>query len=212
MGERTLDEVGSQTFSIYVNSLHISSELSSTVDFARVAAKETKSVPVTVFDSGQLTRALGWMVESAATLAQHGGSMVDIVSQLEEQGTRSYVFAMIDTLIYMRRSGRMNRIVAGLGSLLQIKPILKMHQGVTSSERLRTSERANERLLELLEATGPVERLALLHSNARERAQQMRQKVVHLLPKGEIPLVEINPILGVHLGPGVIGFACVSRR
>ncbi len=193
-------------------SIHISESLSATVNIARVATKEGTAVPVTVLDSGQLSLGMGFMVQTAAEAAAHGASMTEILSLLEEQASRTHVFAVIDTLTYLRRSGRMNGVVASIGSLLQIKPLLKMHQGEATSERVRTLSNAYQRLLELLESVGPVEIAALVHTHSQERAESLRQMVAHLLPDGKIPSVDITPVLGAHLGPNAVGFACVSAR
>ena len=193
-------------------SIHISETLSATVNIARVAAKETTAVPVTVLDSGQLSLGMGFMVQTAARVAAQGASMTEILNLLKEQASRTHVFAAIDTLAYLRRSGRMNGVVAGIGSLLQLKPLLKMHQGEATSERVRTINRAYERLLALLEAVGPVEMAALVHTNALERAKTLRQQAAHLLPSGEMLSVDITPVLGAHLGPNAVGFACISAR
>jgi DegV family protein with EDD domain len=191
-------------------SIHIANILSATVDIARVASKETTTLPVTVLDSGQLSLGMGFMVETAATAAANGASMTEILSRVEEQASRTHVFAVIDTLTYLRRSGRMNSVVAGIGSLLQIKPLLKMHQGEASSERVRTLSAAYGRLATLLDEIRPFEKVALVHTNTSDRADSLYLQVAHLLPGGEIPSVDITPVLGVHLGPNAIGFACVS--
>lgn len=193
-------------------SIHISETLSATVNIARLAAKEGTAVPVTVLDSGQLSLGMGFMVQTAAEAAAQGASMTEILHLLHEQGSRTHVFAAIDTLTYLRRSGRMNGVVAGIGSLLRIKPLLKMHQGKAASERVRTLNAAYKRLMSLLEAVGPVEKAALVHTHAADRAEFLRQMAAHLLPDGEIPSVDITPVLGAHLGPNAVGFACVSAR
>jgi DegV family protein with EDD domain len=193
-------------------SIHIAEILSATVNIARVAARETTAVPVQVFDSGQLSLGMGFMAQTAATAAVQGASMTEIINLLQEQGSRTHVFAVIDTLAYLRRSGRMNAVVAGIGSLLQIKPLLKMHQGEANSERVRTLRAAHKRLLTLLEEVGPVEKAALVHTNAAARAESLQRQAAHLLPAGEIPSVDITPVLGAHLGPNAVGFACISKR
>ena len=195
-----------------VLSIHIAEALSATVNIARLAAEETTELPVTVLDSGQLSLGLGFMVQTAAEAAAQGESMAEIQRRLADLGGRTHVFAVIDTLSYLRRSGRMNGIVAGIGSVLQIKPLLKMHQGVATSERGRTIGRAFHRLLDLLETTGPFERAALVHTHAMDRAADLRQRAAHLLPNQELLSVDITPVLGAHLGPGAVGFACVSAR
>ena len=190
-------------------SIHISVSLSGTVNAARLAAEEA-SVPVTVLDSGSLSMGIGFLAWTAAQAAAEGHSMDEIVALLEEQGQRTHVFAALDTLEFLRRSGRMNRVMAVLGSWLQMKPLLKMHDGNPTAEKIRTAEAATQRLIALLEEQVPLERVALVHTHALEKTQDLRQKAQHLLPEGEILSVDITPVFGTHLGPGAVGFACVS--
>ena len=192
-------------------SIHISISLSATVDQARLGAQETRTVPVTVLDSGQLSLGMGLMVLTAAKAAAAGLSKDVIVSLVQDQGTRTHVFAALDTLEFLRRSGRMHWAVAGLGSLLQIKPLLKMHGGTPESERIRTRECAIKRVVELVEEVGPLEELALVHTHAPEEAETLRQRSAHLFPAGGAPLfAEVTPVIGTHIGPGAVGFACVA--
>jgi DegV family protein with EDD domain len=195
-----------------VLSIHISISLSATVDVARLAAKETEAVPVTVLDSRQLSLGTGFLVQTAALAAAEGRSMDEIIPLLEEQISRSHVFAALDTLEFLRRSGRMSRVMAGLGSVLQIKPLLKMYDGNPTSERVRTRKRVSKRLISLLSDLVPLEQVALVHTHAPDRAEDLRQQVQHLLPEGEVPSVDINPVIGAHIGPGAVGFACVTAR
>jgi DegV family protein with EDD domain len=138
--------------------------------------------------------------------------MDEIVALLEEQGQRTHVFAALDTLEFLRRSGRMNRVMAALGSWLQMKPLLKMHAEEATAERIRTTEHATERLISLLSDLVPLEKVALVHTHALDRVAELRQKVQHLLPEGELLSMDITPVFGTHLGPGAIGFACVTAR
>ncbi len=193
-------------------SIHISVSLSGTLDIARAAAAETKVVPVTVFDSQQLSLGLGFLVAEAARLAAAGRSMTEILSVLEEKTRRTHVIAALDTLDYLERSGRMNVVVSRLGKLLRIKPLLKMNSGKPTAERVRTSRRAEQRLIELLTELAPLEKIALVHASAAQKAEALRQKVLHLLPAGEVLSVEITPVLGAHLGPGAVGFAFISAK
>ena len=195
-----------------VLSIHISSSLSAIVNVAQVAAQETVSVPVTVFDSRQLSLGTGFLVETAARLARAGSMVPEILAALNEQIQCTHVFAALDTLHFLRRSGRMNLVVSTIGELLQIKPLLKMYDGRASAERVRTRKYAMQRLVELLHEYGPYEKVALLHSDAAEWAKDLLQEVRKFLPDGEIWFEQINPVLGAHLGPGVVGFACVSKR
>jgi DegV family protein with EDD domain len=195
-----------------VLSIHISTSLSAVVNVAQVAAQETASVPVTVFDSRQLSLGTGFLVETAARLAQAGSVVPEILAALNEQIKRTHVFAALETLRFLRRSGRMNSVVSTIGELLQIKPLLKMYDGNASAERVLTRDHAIKRLVELLHEYGPYEKVALLHSDAAERARALLQEIKEILPDGEIWFEQINPVLGAHIGPGVVGFACVSKR
>jgi DegV family protein with EDD domain len=195
-----------------VLSIHISISLSATVDVARLGAKETDAVPVTVLDSKQLSLGTGFLVLTAAKAAAEGRPMDEIIPLLEEQALRTHVFAALDTLEFLRRSGRMSRVMAGLGSVLQIKPLLKMYNGNPTAERVRTRKRATERLISLLSDLVPLEQVALVHTHTPDRAEELRQQVQHLLPEGEVPSVDITPVIGAHIGPGAAGFACVTAR
>ena len=192
-------------------SIHISHKLSAVVDIARRAAQETTTVPVTVFDSCQLSLGTGFQVQSAAQAVKDGRTMNAILDVLNAQIARTHVFAALDTLEYMRRGGRMNGAITALGDLLQVKPILKMYQGDSSAERVRTRARAVKRLKELLAECAPFERVALVHTDAEARAQALLDEVRGGLPGGAIWMQEINPVLGAHIGPGVVGFACISK-
>ena len=193
-------------------SIHISVSLSAVVDSARSGAQETKAVPVTVLDSRQLSLGTGFLVVAAAKAAAEGCSMAEIIASLEALTLRTHVFAALDTLEFLRRSGRMNGTVAGLGNLLQIKPLLKMHDGDPTAERVRTSNGAANRLISLLSDLAPLEQVAVVHSHAPDKAESLRQRARHLLLEGEVPCVNLTPVIGAHIGPGAVGFACITAR
>ena len=167
---------------------------------------------MTVFDSGTLSLGIGFLVQAATEAAATGRSTEEIIALLEEQGSRTHVFAALDTLEFLRRGGRMNPVLAALGSWLQMKPLLKMHAGEPTAEKIRTSEAAMQRVVALLEERTPLEKAALVHTRSLERAQDLLQRTRHLLPEGEVLSVDITPVFGTHLGPGAVGFACVSAR
>ena len=207
--KQTYDELAAEGAD-EVLSIHISISLSATPEVAQAAAEMTESVAVTVFDSRQLSLGTGFLVERAAQAARDGLTVAEILPILEEQVSRTRVFAALDTLEFLRRSGRMNGAMAGLGSLLKIKPLLKMYEGSPTSERIRTREAAYQRLLTLLEEAMPIERIALLHSHAEPAARELLERVSGTLPEGPIPAVDITPVIGAHIGPGAVGFAVIS--
>lgn len=193
-------------------SIHISVTLSAIVNIANAAVAETTSVPVTVLDSRQLSLGTGFLVQTAAELAEEGRTVAEILPVLEEQIKRTYVAASLDTLRFLRRGGRMERAVSTIGELLHIKPILKMHDGVSAVERMRTRQKAIAQLVEMIKSHAPFEKIAFLHSGALEQTRLLQEEVRSLLPTTETWIELINPVLGAHIGPGVVGFASVSRK
>lgn len=194
-------------------SIHISISLSAVVDVARVAARDINTIPVTVIDSQQLSLGTGFMVETAAKMAEEGHTAAEIQAALENQAQRSHVFAALDTLEFLKRSGRMSKYMAGLATMLQIKPILTMHKGKPGTERVRTRERAMKRVLEMLAAIEKIERVAIVHTHALpEHIANLREMAGSLLTSEEIMIEEITPVIGAHIGPGALGFAVVSAQ
>jgi DegV family protein with EDD domain len=194
-------------------SIHVSASLSAVLDVAQTAARQFADIPVEVHDSGQLSLGTGYQVLTAAQAAEKGLLMEEIQTQLEEQTSRTHVFAALDTLEFLKRSGRMNAFMANLGSILQVKPILTMHNGTPGAERVRTKERSINRLIELVSDLGPLEEVALVHTNSPNESEVLWQKAKHLFPHQENPLsVDVTPVLGAHLGPGAIGFTCITKE
>jgi len=194
-----------------VISIHISRSLSGVVDVAQVAARETTSTRVTVLDSHQLSLGTGFLVETAARLASAGAALHDILATLQDQIKRTHTVASLNTLEFLRRSGRMNAAMSTIGELLQIKPLLKMYDGKPEAERIRTRKKALQRLVDLIRTHAPYEKAAFLHSLAEEEARSVIEAVKDLLPEGEVWLEQITPVLGAHIGPGVVGFSGISK-
>lgn len=192
--------------------IHISEKLSGTIDVARAAARTYSRIPVAVVDSGQLSLGTGFQVELAAELANEQASSQEILLAIEDLRQRTFVTAGLSTLEFLKRSGRMNRFMHGIGSLLNIKPILTMKNGLPGSDRVRTSLRAEKRLASLLEDNFPLERFALLHTNAQEKARAFLHRIQALVPGGEVLAMDITPVIGVHIGPGAVGYALVSKQ
>ena len=199
-----------------VLSIHISATLSSTMNAATLGVEaliaDSPQAPVKVLDSRQLSLGTGFAVETAAKAAQNGLGMDEIIDIVDEQIARTQVFAALDTMEYLRRSGRVNWIVGRLGDVLQIKPILHMVDGAARGERVRTCAQARARIIELLKEQAPLERAALVHSHAPEQAEELRLECADVLEGLDVPSVDITPVLGAHIGPGALGFACVSKR
>ncbi len=191
-------------------SIHISATLSAVADVARLAARETASAAVTVLDSGQLSIGTGFLAETAAQMAAAGSSMAEIVSTLADQMKRTHTFAALDTLEFLKRSGRMNRYLADFATMLQIKPILTMHEGKAGTQRVRTREHATRRLLDMLQGFGKLERAAIVHTCAPDRVAELRALAARWLPAEATAVANITPVIGAHVGSGVFGFSVVA--
>ena len=192
-------------------SLHIGKALSNTVDVARLAAEKIKEIPVHVFDPGNLSLGTGLLVREAAIMAEAGEKVKEILDAIADKAKRTYTFAVLSTLEFLRRSGRLSNFMFGLGSLLILKPILKMNNGVTDMERTRTLNGSHNRLLELVEELGRLEQLAFVHTHALEKLALLQEEAAYLVPEGVTPLVgEVTPVIGSHIGPGAVGFSVIK--
>ena len=194
-----------------VLAIHLAGSLSAVVNSARLAAEEWDALPVTVFDSGNLTLGTGLQAIAAARAASEGCSMDEIVTLLRDQAERTYCFAALDTVEFLRRSGRLTRFQSSLASVLRIKPLLKMNRGEFEMERVRTRRAALARVVELLEELGPLEKLALVHTHAAEEAEALGRQAAYLAPEGGLSLnAEVTPVIGTHIGPGTVGFVAIQ--
>lgn len=193
-------------------SIHISESLSATINSARLAAAEFTQVPVTVLDSSQLSLGTGFLVERAAIWASEELDLDKIVEKIKSLMPRTYVFAALDTLEYLRRSGRMHIALARFGEILRLKPLLFMNQGDSQAHPVRTSKKAIARLFYWLDKYGPFEQLAVVHADAQEQAETLRVQASRYLTDGKIIIQQITPVLGSHLGLGAIGFAGIAKK
>lgn len=206
--ERLADEGASEVLSV-----HISPSLSGVVNSAVLAGQETTTVPVTVLDARQLSLGTGYVAWQAAIEAAKGLTAAEIVAAMSELIPRIRVFAVLDSLEYLQRSGRMSGFQAGMGAILNIKPLLKMNDGEPTSEKIRGRRKAIARLSALVDELGPLESLDLLHTDAPSEIAALRAECAHLFPANVAPLIrDVTPVLGAHLGPGVVGFSAIQAR
>ena len=122
---------------------------------------------------------------------------------------RAHVIAMLDTLEYLRRSGRVSWARARLGNLLRIKPFVEVKSGgVVSLGETRTRRKGIERLHQFLNEQGSLERLAILHTNAEQDARQFLADLDFPIPANPL-IVNVTTVIGTHVGPNGLGFATV---
>ncbi|MCA1645096.1 MAG: DegV family protein [Chloroflexi bacterium] len=196
-----------------VISINLASRLSGTYAVARKAAESVDPQRISVVDSGSVSVCLGWLAEIAATLAQQGAPPAEIVAQLEDARGRLRILALVETLEFLQRGGRIGRAAALAGTLLSVKPILSVRDGeVAPVERVRTMNGALRRLVELIVALGPLERLGVVDGDSVNNASEVaRQLAVHY-PDLTIDRGELGPVVGTHGGPGVVGVGALLAR
>jgi DegV family protein with EDD domain len=192
-------------------SLHAPSRLSGIYNAARLGASSFGE-RVRVLDGGQLSMGTGFQVMLMAEAARRGASLEQILGLLETAQKRISVIAMLDTLEYVRRSGRVSWARARLGELLQVKPFVEVRSGeVFSRGETRTRRKGIERLKEFLSKLHPFERLAILHTNAEDEAQKFAAELPYPLTEPAM-IVNVTPVIGTHVGPNGLGFAALSKN
>jgi DegV family protein with EDD domain len=196
-----------------VISINLASTLSGTFEVARLAAESVDPQHIWVVDSKSVSVCIGWLAELAVTLAAQGAAPAEIVDQLEEVRGRLRIFALLETLTFLQRGGRIGRAAALAGTLLSVKPILSVHDGdVAPVERVRTMNGAIRRLVELVAAQGPLERLGVMHADSPANASEVENLLHARYPEISIDRGELGPVVGTHGGPGVIGVGMLLAR
>jgi len=190
----------------HVFSIHVASKLSGMFSAASQAAQAFPD-KVQVVDSGQLSLGLRFQVIEAAHAALQGRELVHIQQTIESARHRVRVAALINTLEYLRRSGRVSWLRAGVGDLLQIKQLLSVSEGaIHALGKARTFSRALEELLQTGRSWGMCQRMAILHTGIREMAERVAE-IVKDQSATPLRIIEVTTIIGAHVGPGAIGLA-----
>ena len=189
-----------------VLSIHTSPLLSGIFNAASAAA-HLFGGRVHVIDSGSISLGLGFQVLAAAEAAAAGANMQSLVDLLADMRDRIRVTAMLDTLEYIHRSGRVSWARARLGSLLRIKPFLEVKEGkILRLGEVRTRRNGIRRLNDLLQEARPFERLGILHTNAEEQAAEFAAELQTYFPF-PLLIVNVTTVIGTHVGPNGLGFA-----
>jgi DegV family protein with EDD domain len=191
-------------------SIHVASKLSGIYNTAKLAAKNFDS-QVQIIDSESLSMGIGFQVITAAEAASANLPLEKIFEIIETTRQNTRLIAMLNTLEYVHRSGRVGWARARIGSLLRIKPFVEVKAGqVINMGQARTRKKGIAHLKNLLQRQGPLERLAILHTNAEEDAIAFLNDL-----SGEIPadsfIVNVTTIIGTHVGPKGLGFTAVLK-
>jgi DegV family protein with EDD domain len=196
----------------HVVSVHAAAQLTAICSVATQAARDF-SDRVTVVDSGSLSLGLGFQVLSAAEAAESDSTVAGALASIASARQRLRVCAALDTMDFLRRSGRVPAAITMLGGALSIKPIVELADGALKPiGAARTTSQADERTAILLKADLPLERLAILHTGAETRARNFLTRLMEEsrreLPR-DILLVNVTTVIGAHVGPNGLGFASV---
>ncbi len=185
-------------------------KLSAINNSMRLGAQNLPADRVTIIDSGQLSMAIGWQVLIGAEVAKKTGDVNAVLNAIDCVRKHQTLYAGLATMEFLRRSGRVGWAQAGIGALLQIKPIVQVEDGeVSSAARVRTFSKVIDTLVELAHQYAPLDRLAVLHISNLEGAAELRARLKDIMPEHTLT-TGVGPTLGTHIGPGALGIAPVS--
>ena len=194
-------------------SIHVSSKLSGTLNSAEQAKTSLDdSSAVEIIDSRLASIPLGLVVLDAAVLASEEQDLHEVAAKIRQTlGLHHGLFAL-DTLEYLHKGGRIGKARAFMGSVLHVKPILRLQNGEAYPvERPRTRERAMRRLVQLTQELAPVKRLAVIHSTDANRMAELKQSLTGILPVDQIIESRFGSTLGTYIGPDALGVAITQE-
>ena len=202
----------------HIISIHMASKLTAILNVARKAAEEFPG-KVTCVDSESLSLGLGFQVLAAAEAVENalegGLGLQFVLDEIEQTRKKLKVYAALDTMEYVKRSGRVPGLVANLGGMLSIKPVVEVASGeVKPIGAVRTTKQADEKILGLLLEAGELERLAILHTNAEARAKNLLNELMNRARKSlprDILFVNATSVIGTHVGPNGLGVVAVRK-
>ncbi|MBL8099074.1 MAG: DegV family protein [Anaerolineales bacterium] len=194
----------------HIISIHAASQLTTILNSARQAAQEFGD-KVTIIDSGSLSMGLGFQVLSAVD--ETVTTIKSAIEAIESTKKKLKVIAALDTMKYLKRSGRVPGLVANLGGMLSIKPMVEIKNGeVKPIGAVRTTKQMDEQVLNFLLEFGEMERLAILHTNAEARAKNLLNELTKKISlPSDVLFVNVTAVIGTHLGPNALGFAAVKK-
>ncbi|KFZ42902.1 DegV family protein [Anoxybacillus flavithermus] len=201
------DELGEAGYDVI--SIHMTGGMSGTVRSAESAAAMTKA-NVTVVDSRFISLALGFQVLEAAKMAAEGKTVAEIVSRLDAIRANTHLFVVVDTLENLVKGGRIGRGKAMIGSLLNIKPIASLEDGVyTPVTKVRSQSQIVKYLTnQFVEHTKEktIRAVGIAHADALDLSERLKQSIAEATGWTQTDIVYTTPIISTHTGPGAIGF------
>lgn len=202
---RELTEDGSSVISI-----HISASMSGTIQSAMIARNNLPDRDITVIDSRVVSMALGLVVLAAARAVREGKSKEEVIARIHNVMEKVTTYFVVDSLENLQKGGRIGKAAALVGTVLNIKPILTISEGVIAPfEKIRGKGKALERIAELAREYSQHHKTmhcALVHGNTLEEAVKFHQKLLSSINNCEFVICEIGAVVGTHAGPGTIAF------
>ncbi len=194
-------------------SVNVASTLSGAIKSAQIARDMLPDREIHVVDSLGASMAEGILARMAVELAAEGRPAAEIAEVLESRVPDILIYVVLDTLEYLKKGGRISGASAAIGTLLSVKPIIKVKDGIVETiDKPRTRGKARQRLLELI-VERPIERLAILHTLSPD-VEAFRDEVLAQAPgldPADVTIDLVGASVGPHLGPGCVGAAILYR-
>ena len=189
-----------------VVSIHLSGGISGTVESARQAAEQAGG-RIEVIDSETACGGLGLVVLAAARAAAGGADLAGVAGAARSARAALKIWFAIDTLDYLQRGGRIGKAQALLGAALKIKPILSLESEIVPVERVRTSGRAFERMVDYARSRKDdgADGWVVQHIQAHEQAERLVERGREIFGSEPLWVSEVGPVIGAHVGPGLLG-------
>jgi DegV family protein with EDD domain len=185
--------------------------LSGIYNSMRIAMRDFPEDRITLIDSEQVSMGIAWQVLLGAEVAGETGDVDKTLAAIEQVRKHLQVYAVLTTLEFLRRSGRVSTVAASIGSLLGIKLVIQVKDGqILPVARVRTFGRALAKIVELITPHAPFDRLAIMHAINPEGGNALLERLGDTVPP-DIRMESICPAIGVHGGPGIVGVATVSK-
>jgi DegV family protein with EDD domain len=194
-------------------SIHVADNLSGTLKSAQIARDMLPDREIHVVDSLGASMAEGILARMGVELAAEGRSGAEIADILEARASDMVMVVALETLEYLKKGGRISGAQAAIGTLLSVKPIIRVQHGVVeTADKVRTRSKARERLMDMI-CERPIERLSILHTispDVEAFRDQLLARVPDLDPAA-VTIELVGPSVGPHLGPGCVGAAVLYR-
>jgi len=195
-------------------SIHISTKLSATHASALVAKRGVETpCRIEIVDSLSASIGLGLLVVQAATLAQQGADLDTVLSVTRNSIPRTQFFGLLDTLEYLHRGGRIGKAALFLGSMLNVKPVIGLRDGIAHPiERVRGREQGLQRLCEMVDSYGAISQLAVAYTTGESEMEQLAIQMAQFFPQPRILRARCGATLGTYLGPGALCVALIQAN